>query len=201
MQTEQRNQQKILHQTKDKNIIKLNLIEVYMDLNVLLTRIRYSNKRRLLGGLFAIALLSTGFVLVSNNTFQADTSIQKETSVIVTKSTNSPLEKTIIIHAKGQDYLGTNAHFNVYADNIKIGQTKVTKNYTNYIFYYNQINSPKQIKIQYNNDFLDRSLYVDKISIDGEIYMTNEANYAYGLVSAGTTSGLMPYNGNLKFDL
>lgn len=172
-----------------------------MDFNALWTKIRYSNKRKAVGGLLVVALLGIGFLLVKNNTFNADVNTTTNIDNIIPVSTTQTSGKTLIVHAKGTGYLDTNAHFNVFIDNVKLGSTDVTKNYSDYVFYYDQDTIPSQIRIQYDNDFSVRDLYIDRIVVDGKTYATSGANYSYSLVSVSTTSDIMKWNGSLRFEL
>lgn len=178
-----------------KNNYKLGGFD--MDLNVIWTKIRYSNKRNLVGGLFVIAVLGLGFFAIKSNTFSADVITDNTIPV----STNQKNGKVLVVHAKGTSYLGTNAHFNVFMDGIKLGETNVTKNYSDYVFSYNPNLAPGQIKIQYDNNLSVRDLYIDRIVIDGKTYTTSNANYSHSVVSISTTADIMQWNGSLTFEL
>jgi hypothetical protein len=168
-----------------------------MDYNAIWTKIRYSNKRNLVGGILAVAVLGLGFFAVRSSTFSADVN----TDITIPVSTNQMNGKALVIHAKGSSYLGANAHFNVFIDGVKLGETRVSKNYSDYVFNFDPNLSPSQIRIQYDNDLSVRNLYIDRIVVDGKTYTTSSANYSYGLVSMSTTPDIMQWNGSLRFEL
>lgn len=114
---------------------------------------------------------------------------------------NPVAQQQITVHAKGTPFMNVNANFVVYADGVKIGESKATTVYQDYKYVYN--GSPKQIKVYYNNDVYARNLYIDKITVNGKIYSASTAKYMIGTKFdiLKLTQPLMAWNGVLIFSL
>ncbi len=118
------------------------------------------------------------------------------------------LERGLIVNAKGSEAGGINAHFSVYANEFKIGESIASSTYQNYIFTVpSEVGSLDEISIIFDNDAVingqDRNLYVKSIMAFESAYEAPGPVVKYvrkdGLEINYT--GVMQWNGALTFDI
>jgi hypothetical protein len=107
-------------------------------------------------------------------------------------------QNTLEIKAWGKKLEGEFAHFNIYADTLKIGDAYTSRKEKNYVFRFDE-SIPDSIVIEYDNDgfnsFKDRNLSVEYLSINDYPIRAKSKNVLYRFRAQGTT-----YTKNTDFD-
>ncbi len=121
-----------------------------------------------------------------------------------------PATSTITVNVAGSPAGGVNAHFNLLVDGKKIGEGIAGTTAKDYSFTANlSADQAHKIQVQYDNDAVvngqDRSLFVNKVTVNGHAMAATDANVTYdkgaldGLDVVKGQSGLW-WNGTLVFN-
>ena len=123
-----------------------------------------------------------------------------------TAPTTTAGSSSIVVNASGTAAGGTNAHFNVLVDGVKVGSAYAGTTAKDYTFTTNAATGVgHKVQVQYDNDTTGRDLFVNKLTVNGHAHAStdNIVTYDKGAldgrdVVAGQTA--MWWNGSLVFN-